>query len=267
VFVRTLRSTTSSAALRVKNCVTSGASSVTSGRRPALAVAALVAAVAVPAGTASAFAATGSPAAAPPAVSAPLNQAVHAAAAAKPAPAPAKPAPAPAKPAPAPAPAPTVRAAVQTDPYASASFSDLEPTGTYGPQSSFTPDAAQWSNAKAIVHTAESRGMPAYAAVIAVATATQESTLRDLSTAVDHDSLGLFQQRPSCGWGTPTQLTDPTYAANAFLAAMTKAAPNYMHQPLWSSAQATQQSGYPTAYAKWENMAAQMTHAIATGQH
>lgn len=107
--------------------------------------------------------------------------------------------------------------------------------------------------------------MPLYAAVIATATAMQESSLVNLTRATDHDSLGLFQQRPSMGWGTPAQLTDPTYATNAFLAALMTYAPHYLSQSLWASAQAVQRSGFPTAYAQWEAQAARMVHAIVTG--
>jgi hypothetical protein len=115
------------------------------------------------------------------------------------------------------------------------------------------------------VSVARQRGLPPFAAVIATATAMQESSLINLKTATDHDSLGLFQQRPSTGWGTPAQVTNPTYASNAFYAALVKDAPNYMHQALWVSAQAVQRSAFPTAYAKWEDQAARMVLAIVNG--
>jgi hypothetical protein len=107
--------------------------------------------------------------------------------------------------------------------------------------------------------------MSLYAAVIAVATAMQESSLINLTEATNYDSLGLFQQRPSMGWGTPSQLTDPVYATNAFLAALTTYAPNYQSQTLWSSAQAVQRSGFPTAYAQWQDQAARMVQAVING--
>jgi hypothetical protein len=156
-------------------------------------------------------------------------------------------------------------AAAPVNPYAHVTISSLEPTGLYGSQQTFTPSSDQWANAKDIVRVAEKRGMPLYAAVIAVATAMQESSLKNLTAAVNYDSLGLFQQRPSMGWGTPEQLTDPGYATNAFLAAMAQAAPDYMTESLWEAAQATQRSGFPTAYAQWEDQAAHMTRAIVTG--
>jgi len=153
----------------------------------------------------------------------------------------------------------------KADPYANVTISSLEPTGLYGSQQYFTPNSAQWANAKTIVAVTKQRGMSLYAAVIAVATAMQESSLINLTEATNYDSLGLFQQRPSMGWGTPSQLTDPVYATNAFLAALTTYAPNYQSQTLWSSAQAVQRSGFPTAYAQWQDQAARMVQAVING--
>jgi len=141
----------------------------------------------------------------------------------------------------------------------------LEPTALYGQQTAFMPDATQWQNARIIVKVAEQRGMPLYAAVVAAATAMQESQLTNLTTATNADSLGLFQQRPSQGWGTAAQITDPYYATNAFLAALDVYAPPYVTMYLWESAQAVQRSGFPTAYAQWESSAAQMVLAIVNG--
>ena len=141
---------------------------------------------------------------------------------------------------------------------AGAALSQLIPNGVVGSQSSFTLNASQLANARIIVEVAKQRGLPERAAVIAIATAIQESTLRNLTVAVDHDSLGLFQQRPSMGWGTPAQLTDPVYAAGAFYDALLTQAPNYLNEPLYVAAQAVQRSGFPTAYAKWETLAAQI---------
>jgi hypothetical protein len=89
--------------------------------------------------------------------------------------------------------------------------------------------------------------------VIAMATALQESNLKNYTHAVDHDSLGLFQQRPSSGWGTPKQLTNPTYAAHAFYVVLLK------HKSSWGcltcAAQRVQRSAFPNAYAKHERFA------------
>lgn len=156
-------------------------------------------------------------------------------------------------------------AVAPVSPYAHTTLSELEPTALYGQQTTFTPSATQWQNARIIVKVAEQRGMPLYAAVVAMATAMQESQLTNLTTATNADSLGLFQQRPSQGWGTATQLTDPYYATNAFLAALEVYAPHYMTMYLWESAQAVQRSNFPTAYAQWESSAAQMVLAIVNG--
>jgi hypothetical protein len=164
---------------------------------------------------------------------------------------------------PTPAPKPTATAPVS--PYAHTTLSELEPTALYGQQTTFTPSATQWQNARIIVKVAEQRGMPLYAAVVATATAMQESQLTNLTTATNADSLGLFQQRPSQGWGTTAQITDPYYATNAFLAALDVYAPHYMTMYLWESAQAVQRSNFPTAYAQWESSAAQMVLAIVNG--
>jgi len=123
-----------------------------------------------------------------------------------------------------------------------------------------------------VVHAMAIRGTTGHygrrlrAAVIAVATAMQESGLENISYG-DRDSLGLFQQRPSMGWGTAAQITTPSYAADAFLSALAthqKADPGWAGEPLWATAQAVQKSGFPTAYAKWEKQAAQLVTSIAT---
>jgi hypothetical protein len=228
-------------------------------RRNAMSVSALVAVLAGTVGLTSAHAAAGTvPAAARDAApkTAPANAASGAEQAVQ---SPALAVQAAAAPAPAPAPpAPPV------DPYVAATSAQLEPTGLYGAQEHFTPTSEEWSNAKVIVQVARQRGLSPYAAVIAVATAMQESSLRNLTTAVDADSLGLFQQRPSMGWGTAAQLTDPAYAAGAFLSALTRNAPDYDHLQLWQAAQDAQRSGYPTQYARWEDQAARMVHQVAT---
>jgi hypothetical protein len=174
---------------------------------------------------------------------------------------------APPSPSASPTPTPTAKPTptAPPNPYAHTTLAQLEPTGLYGAQNRFTATASQWANAKIIVKVAEERKMPLYAAVIAVATATQESQLTNLTVATNADSLGLFQQRPSAGWGTAAQLTNPYYASNAFLAALDVYAPHYMTLSLWESAQAVQRSGFPTAYAQWQSQAAHMVMAIVNG--
>ena len=104
------------------------------------------------------------------------------------------------------------------------------------------------------------------AARIALMAAMTESGLDDLDYG-DQDSLGLFQERPSQGWGTPAQIMDPSYAADAFLNALhahQEADHSWASQPLWANAQAVQGSAYPTAYAKWEAQAASLVQSITT---
>jgi hypothetical protein len=141
----------------------------------------------------------------------------------------------------------------------------LTPVGTTGPQSWMPMTSARYDNATAIVRQAIDKKMGLRSAVIAVATAMQESTLLNLNYG-DSDSVGLFQQRPSCGWGTAAQILHPSYAADAFLNALRgyqDRDPSWSQQPLWQTAQGVQASGFPTAYAKWEAQAAGLVHSIA----
>jgi hypothetical protein len=105
----------------------------------------------------------------------------------------------------------------------------------------------QAENASIIAAVAERRGLPARAISIAIATAFQESKLQNLS-AGDRDSIGLFQQRPSQGWGTPTQIHNPYYAAGAFYDALVQVE-GYQTMSITDAAQAVQRSAFPIAYA------------------
>ena len=151
-------------------------------------------------------------------------------------------------------------------PFAGVTQAQLEPTGLYGDQSTMDLGDDQWQNAVTIVEVTQQQGLTAYAAVIALSTAMQESRLENLTTATNADSLGLFQQRPSEGWGTPAQITDPVYATQAFLSALLTYAPSYQTMDVWEAAQAVQRSGFPTAYAQWQQQAEQILLAISTGQ-
>ncbi|AVH61166.1 MULTISPECIES: heavy metal transporter [Streptomyces] len=122
----------------------------------------------------------------------------------------------------------------------------------------FTPEQAV--NAATISAVGTSRGMPERAVTIALATALQESALRNIKHG-DRDSLGLFQQRPSQGWGTPKQIMDPTYAANIFYEHLAKV-PGYSRLPLTVAAQRVQRSGFPQAYAKHEPDATLLAAAL-----
>ncbi|MEV7325779.1 heavy metal transporter [Streptomyces sp. NPDC093970] len=135
-------------------------------------------------------------------------------------------------------------------------------SGRSGGQSyEFTPDQAV--NAATIAAVGTGRGMPERAVAIALATAIQESGLVNIQHG-DRDSLGLFQQRPSQGWGTEKQILDPAYAAGMFYAHLAKV-PHYETLPLTVAAQRVQRSGYPEAYAKHENDATVLAAAL-TGQ-
>ena len=112
----------------------------------------------------------------------------------------------------------------------------------------FTPE--QSANAATITALALKRSLPARAATIANATAIVESKLINLKFG-DLDSLGLFQQRPSQGWGTQEQILDPIHATNAFYDALTKIN-GYQSMAITQVAQAVQHSGFPQAYADHE---------------
>jgi hypothetical protein len=121
----------------------------------------------------------------------------------------------------------------------------------------------QLANAQTIAQVGRDRGLPERAVVIALATAMQESTLRNLDYG-DRDSLGLFQQRPSQGWGTPEQVQDPVYAAGIFYDRLMQL-PNWHSVRLTEAADAVQRSAFPEAYQKHEGMAVELTTALGTG--
>ncbi|MEU3458093.1 hypothetical protein ABZ671_31575 [Micromonospora sp. NPDC006766] len=141
---------------------------------------------------------------------------------------------------------------------------DLIPHGVEGAQSRIPLDNAQVDNAKAIVQAAKETGVGERGAVIGVATSLQESKLYNLGNLGaynDHDSEGLFQQRPSSGWGTPEQITNPDYASKAFFDAL-KNVGGWQNLPLTTAAQTVQVSAYPYAYAQWESQAADIVQQL-----
>lgn len=115
------------------------------------------------------------------------------------------------------------------------------------------PDQAVF--ASLITAVAVQRGLPPRAASIALATAMQESKLRNIGHGdqAGPDSRGLFQQRPSQGWGTEDQVMDPYYAVNAFYDALVKI-PDYESLEITDAAQRVQRSAYPRAYAQHEDL-------------
>lgn len=123
-------------------------------------------------------------------------------------------------------------------------------------------DPQQVANARIIYSTGVTMHIPPYGEAIAIATAIQESRLTNLTTALDHDSLGLFQQRPSQGWGTPAQITNPAYASTRFYQAL-QAIPGWQNLPLTVAANDVQRSAYPAAYAPWQTVAEELVASFA----
>ena len=124
--------------------------------------------------------------------------------------------------------------------------------------------ASMTVNARTIIAVGRSENVPSYGIIIALATAAQESKLENL-TYGDSDSVGLFQQRPSAGWGSVAQLENPAYATELFYGGPSNPnkgrtrglldIPGWQSMTLTQAAQAVQDSAYPTAYAKWETSA------------
>ncbi|WP_245563629.1 M23 family metallopeptidase [Longispora albida] len=135
----------------------------------------------------------------------------------------------------------------------------------------------QAANAATIVQVGRQMGIPERGLVIGVATAIQESSLRNLAnetypeslaltregTGADHDSLGLFQQRPATGWGAPADVMRPEYAAGQFYQALLRV-PGWQDLPLSQAAQAVQRSAFPDAYGKHETQARQAVSVLVT---
>lgn len=124
-------------------------------------------------------------------------------------------------------------------------------------------DPQQGAIAATIAGVAHAHGLVTGAVTIAYAAAMQESHLHNLASG-DLDSVGVFQQRPSQGWGTPRQLEDPVYAASAFFKALVKV-PGYQRLPVQVAAQDVQRSADGAAYARYRQQATRMAVAF-TGQ-
>jgi hypothetical protein len=123
-------------------------------------------------------------------------------------------------------------------------------------------DLEQAKNASTIAAVGISLGVPGFGVQVAEATAMQESKLHNLDYG-DRDSVGLFQQRPSQGWGTTAQILDPVYASTKFYQALLQVS-GWQKMTLTAAAQAVQHSGSPTAYAQHEQPATIVT-AVFTG--
>ncbi|MFD3846289.1 C40 family peptidase [Streptomyces microflavus] len=120
--------------------------------------------------------------------------------------------------------------------------------------------AEQIPHAKTIQATGVAMNVPPRGQVVALATALQESGLRNLNYG-DRDSLGLFQQRPSQGWGSATEILDPVHASTKFYEGLKKVS-GWESLSVTQAAQEVQLSGYPEAYAKWEPLATALQRAI-----
>lgn len=197
------------------------------------------------------------------------------------------------RPAPEPEPEPAPKPQPSTPPKPSPkSTSEPKPSPSPQPKPSPTPAPSkptptrpapigglterQMEHAATIVRVGKEMGLPEQAYVVALATALQESYLRVLANPAypeslelpndgigyDHDSVGLFQQRPSSGWGTVAECMDPAHSARSFYEALQRV-PGWQNLPVTMAAQAVQVSAFPDAYAKHEPLARQLVAALA----
>ncbi|MER7471259.1 C40 family peptidase [Micromonospora sp. NPDC000018] len=140
----------------------------------------------------------------------------------------------------------------------------VRPSGQ--PPDNGTWDTEQLDIAATIIDVGVAKGVPRWGWVVGVATAMQESGLHNLpflGNLNDHDSIGVFQQRPSQGWGTVEQLSDPAYQAGKFFDKLLTV-PGWEAMPLTQAAQAVQISAFPNAYAKWTNDALHVVERLTS---
>ncbi len=124
----------------------------------------------------------------------------------------------------------------------------------------FRFDLEQAAHATTLAAVAKRMDLPDRAVTIALATALQESGLHNIAYG-DRDSLGLFQQRPSQGWGTTEQIMSPSTSAATFYSRLVKL-PAWQTMAITDAAQAVQLSAFPKAYAQWETQARVMAQAF-----
>jgi hypothetical protein len=125
-------------------------------------------------------------------------------------------------------------------------------------------NASQLRNARTIVTVARQMHLPPRAAVIAIAAAEQESKLNNMRGG-DLDSAGLFQMRPSAGWGSYRQVTDPAYASRKFYRVLLAKVPNWQRVPVTVAAQTVEVSAFGWAYARWEQSSAELVDRFWPG--
>lgn len=132
-------------------------------------------------------------------------------------------------------------------------------------QTGWILDTEQAANAATVAAVGKREGLPDHAVTVALAAALQETKLRNLGYG-DRDSVGLFQQRPSQGWGAPSQLIQPVYAATAFYAHL-RQVPGWQTLPVADAAQAVQHSADGSAYGGWEEQARALARALTGEDH
>jgi hypothetical protein len=158
----------------------------------------------------------------------------------------------------------TVRAQLAHPDATPSALSAAQASACVASSTPHTWDSAQRANATTIVRVGLALAVPARGEIVALAAAMQESQLYNLGylgANNDHDSLGLFQQRPSMGWGSAAQVTDPVYAATAFYLAL-KRVPGWESMAVTVAAQRVQRSAFPNAYAKWETDATSLVQKV-----
>lgn len=138
--------------------------------------------------------------------------------------------------------------------------SDVELRQTFRTAADLGPE--ELANARTVIGVGKGAGIPEQGQVIALMTAMQESKFVNYLVPVDHDSLGIFQQRPSTGWGTPEQITDvPTSSRSFYGVAPFGSNPGLLQIDGWQTmppgdvCQAVQVSAFPDRYAQWEQFA------------
>jgi hypothetical protein len=147
---------------------------------------------------------------------------------------------------------------------------DRVPLPSFGPDCTVeasgevTLDHEQMANAATVAAVGVKLDMPDQAVIVALATALQESKLRNLphlGSGNDHDSVGLFQQRPSQGWGSADEISQPRLAAERFYLAL-REVDGWEEMPVTEAAQRVQRSAYPDAYEKWTDDASVLATAL-----
>jgi hypothetical protein len=167
--------------------------------------------------------------------------------------------------------------AAKANPAVPAPAASPSPTVSHSPEPVGGLSTVQMAYASTIVSVGRQLQLPSRAYIVAIATALQESKLLNLANwglaesldvahdgvGGDFDSVGLFQQRPSSGWGSVAELMDPATSARKFYQALTQVV-GWEAMPVTLAAQAVQGSAFPDAYAQHETLATQIVSALTT---